>query len=88
MDSVQFIKINMIQNITLQSNFITAQNDKFLCLKPESEPPIFVWSRSRLRNLGLPEPEPLIKVAAPQHCKRLPYRIPFLTWNRTGTVLL
>ena len=28
----------------------------------------FAWSRSRLRNLGCPEPEPPKKVAAPQHC--------------------
>ena len=37
----------------------------------EPEPPgaaFFGWSRSRLRDLGLLEPEPPKKVAAPQHC--------------------
>ena len=33
----------------------------------ELEPTQFGWSRSRLWDLGLPEPEPLEKVAAPQH---------------------
>ena len=32
----------------LEFNFFPAQNDKILCLEPESEPPFFVWSRSRL----------------------------------------
>ena len=34
------------------------------------EPTQFVRSRSRLRDLGLPEPEPPKKVAAPQHWRR------------------
>ena len=89
MNSVQFIKINMIQNIMLQLNFFTAQNDKFLCLEPAPPgAPFFVWSRSRcqsrLRDLGLPEqepvPEPPKKVAAPQRrkilsCFRLNYGV-------------
>ena len=37
--SVQFIKINMIQYIMLKFYFFTAQNYKFLCLEPKSEPP-------------------------------------------------
>ena len=37
----------------------------FLCMEPVSGPTQFVRSRSRLRDLGLPEPP--IKVAAPQH---------------------
>ena len=35
------------------------------CLEPE--PTQFGRSRSRLQDLGLPEPEPPKKVAAPQH---------------------
>ena len=38
----------------------------FFCLEPE--PTQFSRVRSRLRDLGLPEPEPPEKVAAPQHC--------------------
>ena len=34
-------------NVTVQFNFFTAQNDKFLCLEPELEPPFFVWRWSR-----------------------------------------
>ena len=34
----------------------------------ELEPTQFGRSRSRLRDLGLPELEPPKKVAAPQHC--------------------
>ena len=37
----------------------------FFCQEPE--PTQFGRSRSRLRDLGLPEPEPPKKVAAPQH---------------------
>ena len=39
--SVQFMKINEIQTRILLMNFFKAQNDKFLCLRPElmSEPP-------------------------------------------------
>ena len=33
----------------------------------EPEPPFFAWSRSRLRDLGLPELGPPKKVAAPRH---------------------
>ena len=38
----------------------------FFCLEPE--PTQVGRSRSRLRDLGDPEPEPPKKVAAPQHC--------------------
>ena len=36
----------MIQNIMLQFNFFTAQNDNFLCLEPESKPPILSGARA------------------------------------------
>ena len=38
---------------------------RLFCLEPE--PTQFVQSRNRLQDLGLPEPEPPKKVAAPQH---------------------
>ena len=44
---VQFLKINMIQNIMLQFNSFTAQNDKFLCLEPEPESARTLGFRSR-----------------------------------------
>ena len=39
----------------------------------EPEPNQFGRSRSRLRDLRLPEPEPPKKVAAPQHCQAVPH---------------
>ena len=38
------------------------------CLEPE--PNQVGQNRSRLRDLGLPEPEPPKKVVAPQHCAK------------------
>ena len=43
----------------------------FFCLEPE--PTQFGRSRSRLRDLELPEPEPPKKVADPQHCSLQKY---------------
>ena len=43
----------------------------------ESEPTQFGRSRSRLRDFGLPNPEPPQKVATPQHCPEIPYFIPY-----------
>ena len=39
-----------------------AQNEKIKCMV--LEPPFFAWSRSQLRELGLPDPEPPKKLAA------------------------
>ena len=39
------------------------------CLEPELTQ--VGWSRSRLWDLGIQEPEPPKKVAAPQHCHEL-----------------
>ena len=68
----------MIQKrLVLIINFFGAQNYKFLCWEPEPlffarrEPEPTQFGRSRLRDLGLPEPEPPKKVAAPQHCLKL-----------------
>ena len=61
---VQFLKINMIQNIMLQFNSFTAQNDKFLCLEPEPESARTLGFRSRYRSRQK-------KVAAPQHWKNV-----------------
>ena len=49
----------MIQNIMLQFNFLQLKRTIFKCMKLESELPLFVWSRSRLRDLRFPEPEPV-----------------------------
>ena len=38
------------------------QNEKIKCMV--LEPPFFAWSRSQLRELGLPDPEPPKKLAA------------------------
>ena len=67
----QLLKVKMSQKrLSLLMNLIRALNDKFLCLELEPvffclEPTQFGRSRSRLRDLRLPEP--LKIVSAPQH---------------------
>ena len=76
MTLVQFIKVNMIQKrLALIIHFLRAKNENFSVLSragaaffcQEPEPTQFGLSRSRLHDLGLPEPKPPKKVAAPQH---------------------
>ena len=64
------------KRLALIINFSRAQKEKSLVYRAgaaffrlEPEPTQFGWSqsRSRLRDLGRPEPEPPKKVAAPQH---------------------
>ena len=62
---LHFISILTAYIFVLIINFFSAQNDKFKWIEPE--PPCCLkptqFGRSRLRDLGLPEP--LKKVAAP-----------------------
>ena len=67
MNSVQFIQLYMFQNRIEQINFLELKITIFSVRSwSRLEPPFFVRSRSRLQDLGLPEPA--TKVAAPQHC--------------------
>ena len=66
-------KESLVIQKRLNNSLLRAQNEKCYCM--EQEPPFFClepeptqFGRSRLRDLGLPEPEPPKKVAAPQHC--------------------
>ena len=66
------------KRLALIIHFFKSSNEPgaaFFCLEPE--PTQFGRSRSRLRGLVLPEPEPSKKVRAPQHC----WQVTLLSWS-------